>query len=157
MMNMMIAAFIRFLPFGISEALELTSSVAPKIARPSAIMVGKVATCKTRLRPELAVARLATRFTTPEVAASTERALMSERTVLETSSLLAYYQQRHLWYIKALTYTRFKRPIVASRSGLKPIASRMAAHSMSVLLVGFCVWEIVKPAPAIRITLNIAR
>jgi len=56
-----------------SDALELASCVMPKIARPSAIMVGKVATCKTWLLRELAVARLAIRLTTRDVVASTQR------------------------------------------------------------------------------------
>lgn len=74
-----------------------------------------------RLRRELAVARFETMFTTPEVAASEEKALFSERTWLETSSVLACYQQTDLSYIIGLSYTRFKRPKLASSRGLKPI------------------------------------
>jgi hypothetical protein len=130
-----------FLPFEISEASESASFAAPKIARASAVMVGRAAICMMRLRRELAMARLATMSTTPGVAASAEKVLFSERTWLKTSSVLAYYQQLDLWYIIGLTYTRFKRPKVASSRGLKPIDSRMAAHPMSVMLVGLCVWQ----------------
>jgi len=88
-----------FLPSEISEALALASSVPPKIARASAIMVGRAAICMMRLRRELAVARFEKMFTIPELVASAEKALFSERTWLDTSSVLANHQHIDLWDI----------------------------------------------------------